>query len=94
MPKPKQTSVDDFRNRRASERATRAAKISHTSGRRRCIDPATTDRDYSVDELEFMYAMQEYKRSSGRMFPTWSEVLEVFKGLGYQRVQPEAKIQA
>ena len=29
-----------------------------------------------------MQAMQEYKQSSGRMFPTWSEVLEVLQGLG------------
>ena len=26
--------------------------------------------------------MQEYKKSSGRMFPTWSEVLEVLQKLG------------
>jgi hypothetical protein len=30
--------------------------------------------------------MQEYKQSSGRMFPTWSEVLEVLRGLGYAKV--------
>ena len=32
-----------------------------------------------------MQAIQEYKQSSGRMFPTWSEVLEVIVGLGYQK---------
>ncbi len=31
-------------------------------------------------------AMNEYKRTSGRMFPTWSEVLEVLQGLGYEKV--------
>jgi putative nucleotidyltransferase with HDIG domain len=36
-------------------------------------------------ELEFMHAMQAYKRSSGRQFPTWSEVLEVLRSLGYQK---------
>lgn len=36
-------------------------------------------------ELEFLNAMQEYKRTSGRMFPTWSEVLEVLKNLGYEK---------
>ena len=45
--------------------------------RRRLIDPTTCERDYSLDEVEFMKAMDEYKRKSGRMFPTWSEVLEV-----------------
>jgi hypothetical protein len=38
--------------------------------------------------MEFMMAMNEYKRRSGRMFPTWSEVLEVLQGLGYEKVAP------
>lgn len=53
--------------------------------RRRQIDPTTCERDYTDDEIEFMKAMDEYKRSSGRQFPTWSEVLEVVKNLGYRR---------
>jgi hypothetical protein len=53
--------------------------------RRRMIDPTTCERDYSNDEIEFMKAMDEYKRKSGRMFPTWSEVLEVVRALGYER---------
>jgi hypothetical protein len=53
--------------------------------RRRMIDPTTCERDYSADEVEFMRAMDEYKRKSGRMFPTWSEVLEVVRGLGYTK---------
>ena len=36
--------------------------------------------------MEFMLAMNEYKRRSGRMFPTWSEVLEVLQGLGYKKM--------
>ena len=53
--------------------------------RRRQIDPTTCERDYSNEEIEFMQAMDEYKRASGRMFPTCSEILEVFRGLGYDR---------
>ena len=53
--------------------------------RRRQIDPTTCERDYSNDEIEFMRAMDEYKRTSGRMFPTCSEILEVIRGLGYSR---------
>jgi len=53
--------------------------------RRRQIDPTTCERDYSTDEIEFMGAMDEYKRRSGRMFPTCSEVLEVIKSLGYEK---------
>lgn len=54
--------------------------------RRRQIDPTTCERDYRPDEVEFMTAMDDYKRRSGRMFPTWSEVLEVIRDLGYRKV--------
>ena len=51
--------------------------------RRRQIDPTTCERDYSDDEVEFMNALEQYKRTSGRMFPTCSEMLEVVRSLGY-----------
>lgn len=54
--------------------------------RRRQIDPTTCERDYSDGEIEFMRAMDDYKRKSGRPFPTWSEVLEVLLSLGYRKV--------
>jgi len=54
--------------------------------RRRQIDPTTCERDYSTDEIEFMKALDDYKRASGRMFPTCSEILEVFKSLGYVKI--------
>ena len=56
--------------------------------RRRQIDPTTCERDYSDDEIEFMHALDAYKRSAGRMFPTCSEILEVIRALGYERVVP------
>lgn len=76
----------EWTNRRATELATRAARARQASGRRRFVDPTTCERDYSEAEVEFMKAMNDYKHSSGRMFPTWSEVLEVLRGLGYEKV--------
>ena len=55
--------------------------------RRRQIDPTTCERDYSLDEIEFMQALDNYKRASGRMFPTCSEILEVIRALGYVRMR-------
>src|SRR6516162_5308392 len=77
--------VPEWTNRRASAQATRAANARQVSGRRRFVDPTTCERDYSSCEIEFMQAMQEYKQKSGRMFPTWSEVLEVLRSLGYEK---------
>lgn len=56
--------------------------------RRRQIDPTTCERDYTDDEIQFMNAIDEYKRASGRMFPTCSEVLEVVRSLGYVKLSP------
>jgi len=54
--------------------------------RRRQIDPTTCERDYTDCEVEFMNALDDYKRKSGRMFPTCSEVLEVIHSLGYVKL--------
>ncbi|GAB4140447.1 MAG: hypothetical protein Tsb009_09770 [Planctomycetaceae bacterium] len=55
--------------------------------RRRQIDPTTCERDYTEQEIQFMRAMDDYKRKSGRQFPTWSEVLEVLRSLGYRQTE-------
>jgi hypothetical protein len=38
-----------------------------------------------AEVLEFLTAIDDYKRLNRRPFPNWSEVLEVLKGLGYER---------
>ena len=54
--------------------------------RRRQVDPTTCEKDYSDEEIAFMMAMDQYKRANRRPFPTWSEVLEVLRALGYRKV--------
>lgn len=81
----------DRRETSASEAQVRAIiaeeKKKNKVQRRRQIDPTTCERDYSNDEVEFMKALEQYKRTSGRMFPTCSEILEVIRGLGYSKAQ-------
>lgn len=36
--------------------------------------------------LEFVMAIDEYKRMNSRPFPSWSEVFEVIQYLGYRKV--------
>lgn len=71
--------------RRDAEVASVEPKLERRQkvARRRQIDPTTCERDYSDQEVEFMNALDEYKRKNGRMFPTCSEVLEVIRSLGY-----------
>src|SRR5260221_14739639 len=67
-------------------RKANSAEKRRNSERRRLIDPTTCERDYSDEEIAFMKAMDQYKRDNRRPFPTWSEVLEVLRALGYRKV--------
>src|ERR1700730_673918 len=60
--------------------------------RRRQVDPTTCERDYTDDEIEFMKSIDLYKRANRRPFPTWSEVLEVLRSLGYRKVEAATKL--
>ncbi len=74
----KETAVVEVERRQGQRRE----KVA----RRRQIDPTTCERDYTGEEIEFMQAMDAYKRANGRMFPTCSEILEVIRALGYVRI--------
>jgi len=87
--------------RSAEERRQAQAAVAHERRkterrnkveRRRQIDPTTCERDYTEEQVEFMKAMDLYKRRSGRQFPTWSEVLEVLQNLGYRKVAEPTEI--
>ena len=56
-------------------------------GRRRSDDRRTAEEGQMSDEqFEFLMAIDEYKRKNLRPFPTWTEVLEIMKALGYRKV--------
>jgi hypothetical protein len=40
----------------------------------------------SEEQFAFLLAIEEYKKKNSRPFPTWTEVLEVIKALGYRKV--------
>lgn len=47
---------------------------------------AAEEGQMSDEQFEFLMAIDEYKRQNTRPFPTWTEVLEVIKTLGYRKV--------
>ena len=55
--------------------------------RRRRIDPTTFEKQYTPEELEFMNAMQQFKMRSGKTFPSFGDVLEVARSLGYEKLR-------
>jgi hypothetical protein len=56
-------------------------------GRRRTDDRRSAEEgEMSDEQFEFVMAIDMYKRLNNRPFPTWTEVLEVVKQLGYRKV--------
>ncbi len=56
-------------------------------GRRRSDERKNAEEGQMSDEqFQFLMAIDEYKRKNSRPFPTWTEVLEVIKALGYRKV--------
>lgn len=56
-------------------------------GRRLADDRKSAEEGQMSDEqFDFLMAIDEYKRKNARPFPTWTEVLDVIKALGYRKV--------
>ena len=57
-------------------------------GRRRSDDRRSAEEgEMSAEQFEFIMAIETYKKVNKRMFPTWTEVLEVILQLGYRKVE-------
>lgn len=56
-------------------------------GKRRSDErKAAEEGQMSDEQFEFLMAIDQYKRQNTRPFPTWTEVLEVIKAIGYRKV--------
>ena len=57
-------------------------------GRRRSDDrKAAEEGEMTSEQFEFCMAIETYKKVNKKMFPTWTEVLEVVRHLGYRKVE-------
>ena len=45
------------------------------------------------EQYEFLQAIMEYRRVNNRAFPSWTEVLDVVKALGYRKVAQPGDIE-
>ena len=69
--------------------ATERTKSRRAGGGRVRTNPVCStvfDGAYTDDQIEFLRAMDRYKREMNRPFPAWTEVLEVLLSLGYRKV--------
>ena len=54
--------------------------------REKSLEDAWRDEDReSLETLEFIQAIDRFKRRTQKAFPTWSEVLAILKSLGYRK---------
>ena len=51
-------------------------------------DPITSERDYTDLEREWLVAVETYRSTQRRRFPTACELLAVLHALGYRKVAP------
>jgi len=57
-------------------------------GRRRSDDrKAAEEGEMTSEQFEFCMAIEMYKKVNKRLYPTWTEVLEVVRQLGYRKVE-------
>ena len=56
-------------------------------GRRRSEERRSAEEGEMTDEqFDFIMAINEYKRANKRPFPSWTEVLDIMRALGYRKV--------
>ena len=62
-------------------------------GRRRTEARRSAEEgEMTAEQFEFLQAINEYKQVNKRPFPTWTEVLDVMKALGYRKVSEPVDI--
>lgn len=65
-----------------------AAPVAGRPGRRRKKQPRSSpppEVELDADTLEFIAAIERYRKVQSRPFPSWSEVLHVLRQLGYRK---------
>src|SRR3954466_1499629 len=58
-------------------------------GRRRADDRREAEEgEMNTEQFEFIMAIETYKKVNKRLYPTWTEILEIVRQLGYRKVKP------
>jgi hypothetical protein len=51
------------------------------------VRKSAEEGEMTAEQFEFCMAIETYKKVNKKMFPTWTEVLEVITQLGYKKVE-------
>jgi hypothetical protein len=72
-------------DRRTGLERRRGAGIRREEERR-----SAEEGEMTAEQFEFVMAIETYKKVNKKLFPTWTEVLEVIQSLGYRKVEPRS----
>jgi hypothetical protein len=78
---PDRRKADD--ERRCGFERRRGAGIRREEDRR-----SAEEGEMTQGQFEFIKAVEAYKKVNNKLFPTWTEVLEVIEQLGYRKCEP------
>jgi hypothetical protein len=88
---PERRTGDDRRvrgdRRRGRDRRTGADRrhALRRAADQEAFQKRVEEGELTLEEIEFVRAIDRYKRKFNRPFPTWSEVLAIVKELGYTK---------
>ena len=76
-------------DRRSSSSVDRRSGWDRRRGpgrRRSAVRRSAEEGEMNDDQFEFIMAIEDYKKANGRPFPSFTEILEIAKALGYRKV--------
>jgi hypothetical protein len=75
-------------DRRVAERREETGLERRRGPGRRLSDDrrSAEEGEMTSEQFEFVMAIETYKKVNKRMYPTWTEVLELIRQLGYRKV--------
>lgn len=89
--KPGQTERRSGVDRRdiVDRRDSTGLKRLRGPGRRRPeFNRSAEEGEFTSEQFLFVMAIQAFKNANGKTFPSWTEVLEVIRRLGYRKTMP------
>ncbi len=91
LSRPERRRDEPDRRRSAVNRRSGMDRRRGPGRRRGEVRKAAEEGEITGELLEFIMALDEYKRINDRPFPSWSEVFEIIQYLGYRKVAPPAE---
>ncbi len=85
------TAQSTDRRRSVTDRRSGLERRRGPGRRRSDLRRAAEEGELTGELLEFVMAIDEYKRVNNKPFPSWSEVFEVIRFLGYRKVAPRGE---